>query len=246
MIIMPLKYLYVTDVGDTLQDISMKYIVVEDHIVPQLFTTAIEAYEFEHRAHLKGKGAINLETFGLLWGYSIPQKGENPARIVSTMATVETSALRHQDWVRPDLNSIIAKKEFFTKYWPNIELVGTFHSHPYADLDTVNEIKGWRASDGDKDFWPWFHEYVSPEQPLLAHIIVTITKLERKGWAYPDRLRGNERKMGYVLSADNRKLWLRSYGSQIGVDDNGDETFLFKDDLQIEIPSLQNRFWENF
>ena len=56
MIIMPFEYLYVTDIGDTLQDISMKYIVVEDHVVPQLFTTAIEAYEFEHRAHLKGKG----------------------------------------------------------------------------------------------------------------------------------------------------------------------------------------------
>lgn len=221
-----------------------KNLVIEDHVVPQLFTTAIEAYEFEHKAHQNGKSYTNLETFGLLWGYSIPQKGNLPARIVATMATVETSALRHQDWVEPDLNSIITKKQFFERYWPNIELVGTFHSHPYDNLTEVNDLKGWRASDGDKKFWPWFHEYVSPEQPLLAHLIITITKLEKKGWAYPDRLKGKEECKGYVLSADDRKLWLRSYSSETCLDEtDGEPTFEFADDLLLEIPALQNRFW---
>ncbi len=223
-----------------------KNLLIEDHVVPQLFTTAIEAYEFEHKAHEKGKSYKNLETFGLLWGYSIPQKGHLPARIVATMATVETSALRHQDWVKPDLNSIVAKKEFFERYWPNIELVGTFHSHPYGSLTEVNsaEGKGWRASEGDKGFFPWFHEFVSPEQPLLAHLIVTIARLERRGWAYPDRLKGNEMDKGYVLSADERKLWLRSYASErSSTNDDNDLTFEFSDDLQLEIPALQNRFW---
>lgn len=220
-----------------------KNIVIEDHVVPQLFTTAIEAYEFEHRAHAKGKSYTNLETFGLLWGYSIPQKGNLPARIVATMATVETSALRHQDWVQPDLNSIIAKKVFFEKYWPNIELVGTFHSHPYESLTQVNECKGWRASEGDKKFWPWFHKIVSPEQPLLAHLVIAITKLEKQGWAYPDRLKGSEQNMGYVLSADNRKLWLRAYSSEAYLDDDEELSVEFADDLTLEIPALQNRFW---
>ncbi|WP_264403243.1 hypothetical protein [Vibrio owensii] len=220
-----------------------KNIVIEDHVVPQLFTTAIEAYEFEHKAHKNGKSHKNLETFGLLWGYSIPQKGNLPPRVVATMATVETSALRHQDWVQPDLNSIIAKKRFFEKYWPNIELVGTFHSHPYANLTEVNAVKGWRASPGDEGFWPWFHEFVSPEQPLLAHLIVTITKLEKKGWAYPDRLKGKEELKGYVLSAEDRKLWLRSYATELHMSDNDEENFEYADDLQLDIPSLQNRFW---
>ena len=51
-------------------------LIIEDHVVPQLFTTAIEAYEFEHKTHKKGKSNSKLETFGLLWGYSIPQKGD--------------------------------------------------------------------------------------------------------------------------------------------------------------------------
>ena len=225
-------------------DIKMtKNLVIEDHVVPQLFTTAIEAYEFEHKAHKNGKAYKNLETFGLLWGYSIPQKGELPARVVATMATVETSALRHQDWVRPDLNSITTKKQFFEKYWPHIELVGTFHSHPYESLTTVNDIKGWRASEGDKSFWPWFHEYVSPEQPLLAHLIITISKLEKKGWAYPDRLKGREENKGYVLSAEDRKLWLRSYSTEAHSSEEDELIVEFADDLQLEIPALQNRFW---
>ena len=44
--------------------------------------------EFEHKTHKKGKSNSKLETFGLLWGYSIPQKGDLPSRIVSTLATV--------------------------------------------------------------------------------------------------------------------------------------------------------------
>ncbi|MBE1275006.1 hypothetical protein [Enterovibrio baiacu] len=214
---------------------------IEDHIVPQLFTTAIEAYEFDHRAHKKGKANSQLETFGLLWGYTIPAKGEQPARVIATMATVETSALRHQDWVEPQFNSIIAKKAFFAKYWPNIELVGTFHSHPYQDLSEVNDVKGWRASKGDNSdeiFWPYLHSIIAPEQPLLSHLVITITKLEKKGWAYPDRLKGREELKGYVLSAENRKLWLRTYASKMEND-----CATFSDDMNLEIPSLQNRFW---
>ncbi|MGL6378504.1 hypothetical protein ACSZNJ_07350 [Aeromonas hydrophila] len=82
---------------------------IEDHVVPQLFTSAIEAYEFEHRAHKNGKAYSELETFGLLWGYSIPKKDDLPAKIISTMSTIETSATRHNEWVKPDIESILAK-----------------------------------------------------------------------------------------------------------------------------------------
>jgi hypothetical protein len=226
----------------------MNKIYIEDHVVPQLFTTAIEAYEFMHKNHKKGKGYDKLETFGLLWGYVIAAKGEQPAKVVATMATVETSALRHSDWVTPDFASILAKKEFFGKYWPNVELVGTFHSHPYEDLDDINSVKGWRASSfdsdsdyGDTDFWPHFHKVISPEQPLLAHMIVGITKLNKKGWAYPSRLKGSEENKGYVLSADNRKLWLRGY-STVMVEDIEDDFYEFSDDIELDIPALEARF----
>jgi hypothetical protein len=123
----------------------MGYVFVEDHVVPQIFTSAIEAYEFLHN-NLKGKGANRLETFGLLWGYSVQAKGNQPDKIIVTMATIETSATRHSDWVKPDFESLLMKKEFLESYWPDVELVGTFHSHPYSNLRAVRAVSGWQAS----------------------------------------------------------------------------------------------------
>jgi hypothetical protein len=186
-----------------------------------------------------------------LWGYSVAAKGDQPAKVIATMATVETSALRHNEWVTPNFESLKAKKEFFGKYWPNIELVGTFHSHPYENLSEMNAIKGWRASEErnnngelepcDLTFWPYFHNEISPEQPLLAHLVIGITKLNKKGWAYPDRLKGSEADKGYVLSADDRKLWLRCYSTtMIEIDDIVYSEF--NDDNVLDIPALETRF----
>lgn len=215
---------------------------VEDNVIPQLFTTAIEAYAFEHQSNSKGKAYDQLETFGLLWGYSIPQRDEIKPKIIVTMSTVETSALRHQDWVRPNFDSILEKKTFFQKYWPNIELIGSFHSHPYEDLDTVMNGQRWRASDGDKDFYQYFHEVASPEQENLLHLIVTITNLKKKGWAYPDRLSGSESSKGFVLSADIRKIWLRAYSSAKTIDEEEQINYQFCDNVYLDIPALQRRF----
>jgi hypothetical protein len=219
----------------------MSYIFVEDQVIPQIFTSAIEAYEFLHR-NPRGRGANRIETFGLLWGYSIKAKGEQPAKIIVTMTTVETSAIRHQNWVQPDFDSLRMKKEFLESYWPNIELVGTFHSHPYNNLTEVNGVQGWRASqgDGDVEFFPHFHQEIAPSQENLAHLIVAITHLGRDRNSPPHRLDRDEYTKGYVLSAQNRRIWLRVYGTTCI-----DEQYLFTDDSYLEIPSLQPRFTNN-
>lgn len=234
-------------------------IIVEDHVLPQLLTSAIEAYEVSHRMHARGRSNKKLETFGLLWGYALPMRSGLPARLVAVVATVETSALRHTDWVRPDFESIAMKRDFFGEYWPQLELIGTFHSHPYEDLTEVNAYKGWRASEGDKGFWPAFHKFVCPDMEELAHLVIAITALGRKGTAEPVRLAGSEYTSGYAISAEKRKLWVKGYTSflQDGIDEDApfDEEFLagkvetersyhlFQDeDVLLEIPSLEARF----
>ena len=207
-------------------------IFVENHVVPQLFTAAIEAYEFLHQSKKK------VETFGLLWGYSIHAKGNQPAKIVATMATVETSATRHTDWVAPNFDSVRMKKEFFEAYYPNIELIGSFHSHPYDTLEEVKRLKGWRASTGtnaDETFFPSFHEKIAPHQENLAHIIVTITQLGKLASTSPSRLEGSEWDKGYIIPAERRKLWLRAYGSEF---DSYEGDYIFTEDVTFEIPSF--------
>lgn len=216
--------------------------IVEDHVVPQLLTSAIEAYEFEHRAFEKGGAKTEIETYGLLWGYSLPARNGQEARIVATIATTETSALRHEDWVMPNFDSIKTKRDFFSQYWPHLELVGTFHSHPYPDRSTVADLKGWRASPGDLEHWPQVHEELRPDLPEMMHLIITITALQKKGTAWPTRLLGNEQATGYVLSSDWRKIWIKGYCTLRDEDEAGTYSYESKTDVNLDIPSLTHRF----
>jgi hypothetical protein len=216
-------------------------VFVEDNVVPCLFTSAIEAYEINHKSP-RGRGRNKLEAFGLLWGYALPSRGDLPDRFVVVMATIETSAVRHSDWVLPQPESIEAKRDFIRDYWPHLELIGTFHTHPYESLSEVKSIMGWRASeDGDKLFWPLFHKNFSSEMPALAHLIVTICNLERKGTAWPQRLDGGESDTGYVLSAGNRKIWIKGYATTVNNNEDG-AIFEVDDDIVLDVPGLQNRF----
>jgi len=77
-------------------------ISVEDHVVLQLLSSAIEASELSRRAPALARSNKRIMTFGLLWGDA------SPARLV---ATVNTSALRYTDRVRPDFDFIAMKRE---------------------------------------------------------------------------------------------------------------------------------------
>ena len=216
-------------------------IIIEDHVVPQLLTSAIEAYEVEQRTNAKGPSKTKLETFGLLWGYALPARENSvPPRLVAVSATVEISALRHTDRVRPSAKSILSKRDFFAEYWPQLELIGTFHSHPYGSLGEANEVRGWQASEGDMEFWPHLHDSVCPEMDQMAHLTITITGLSRRGNAIPDRLAGSEYNAGYVFNADTRKFWIKGHTSE-RMEDHSLEVFT-DHEILLEIPSLSQRF----
>lgn len=213
------------------------HITVDDHVVPQLITSALEAYEIGRRFNGRKKSEDKLETFGLLWGYTLAERDNRPARIVVTTATVETSATPTKSSVEPQLDSIAMKKEIINRYWPHLELVGTFHSHPYDTLEDVRSVRGWQASteNGDTDFWPWLHEKVCPENPYLAHLIVTVTQLQRKGWAWPGAIENNS---GFELSLEKRKIWITSYSTECFSDDAKDEVLVEEYDMSSDLPVL--------
>ena len=269
-------------------------IIIEDHVVPQLLTSAIEAYTIGDTTSQRGKTENKLETFGLLWGYTLPEREGFPPRIVAVLATVETSAYRHNGWVKPSLESLGAKREFFETYWPNLELIGTFHSHPYESLKDIEENKGWQGSgkndnSGDYEYWPHMHEEICSDIDHLAHLIISVVDLKRKSTRMPDRLPGREDKSGYTFGAGSYRLWVRGYatykeeianyihehdkvwcavnegfedhlinlGYQVAVegspmDSKGNPyryiealeevNYLVDDDIELQIPSLQQRF----
>ena len=218
------------------------HITVEDNAVPQLITSALEAYEIGHKTSRKSE--TQLETFGLLWGYIIPERGPRPARIIVTTATVETSALATKDSVSPDFGSLSMKTEFITRYWPHLEVVGTFHSHPYASLEDVRKIKGWQAStpettedgSGDTIFWPHLHEKLFQHNPYMAHLIITVTALKKNGWALPNQI---EDRSGFELSLGKRKIWITSYASVATQDENS--AVMMDSQPILDMPAMTHR-----
>lgn len=213
-------------------------ITIEDHVIPQLLTSALEAYDIQHP--MGRKKLDRLETFGLLWGYVIPEREDRSPRVISSLATVETSALRKNDSVQPDLDSLNLKIEFVRKYWPHLEVVGTFHSHPYSSLKETREIRGWEGSDGDFEFWPSIHESLFPATPFLAHLIVTVAKMDKRGWALPKEIADNS---GLEMSMDNRKIWITSYGTEIieDVDTLNKKSVVMDRFPNLDVPALTNR-----
>jgi hypothetical protein len=133
------------------------------------------------------------------------------------------------------------KRDFFGRYWPHIEIVGTFHSHPYESLQEVRELRGWQSSPEDTDFWPKLHKELCVDAPYLAHLIVTITALQRASWAYPKRI---ENGSGFELGSDRRKLWVMSYGTA-RVEEDDETEYSMIAPTHLDIPALENRFWEN-
>ncbi|WP_426944372.1 hypothetical protein ACP4J5_23365 [Pseudomonas oryzihabitans] len=219
------------------------HIIVDDAVTPQLLTSAIEAYEFDRERSSRKKDAPGqIETFGLLWGYCVPAFDERPARIVCTTATVEVSADRRKGSVAPNLESVAAKRDIFRRYWPQLDLVGSFHSHPYANLEEVRGIKGWQASETDQGFWPYFHEELMPELPLMAHLIVTICARQRTtAFEGPQRLGGREEASGYHLASARRHFWLKGYVSFPGEEGDIDVS----EEVALDVTSFGSGF-KNF
>lgn len=223
-------------------------LIVQDSVLPQLITAAIEAYEFKHH----GRGKAMLETIGLLWGYVLRFDEERqPRQIVATIATVETSAVRHQNWAMPNYKSIKSKRKFFQEHWPEVELIGTFHTHPYFNLSETKINKGWEASDGnddgepgDRQFWPQFHRDICPDMPCLMHLVIAITKLEKAGWAAPRRMKGKHHDYAYVFSSSDKKMWINSYATNLSPrkDTSDDNEYVVDDNANLFVPSLVERF----
>jgi hypothetical protein len=221
-------------------------ITIEDQVLPQLLTSALEAYDILHPNGKKKED--QLETFGLLWGYILMERPERDPRIVITAATIETSALRKGGGVTPSLDSLRMKADLVGRYWPHLEVVGTFHSHPYETRQEVIDCKGWQAStpetlgrknEGDTIFWPYIHDQLFSYTPYLGHIIITVTSLLRSGWALPKQIEGDA---GMEWSMGNRKLWIMGYATNL--DPVSNESEMMNALPLLDVPALGNRIIE--
>lgn len=158
------------------------YIVsIADQAFFTITTSALEAYKVSHPEY-KGKEHVPIETYGNLWGYqSQTKRDEQVLRVI--LADVDTSATRTPNSVRPQQESFSLKEEFVDSYYPELEYLGDFHSHPYDfENDKVDNVlqlerrKLYHFSSGDFNHV----RYLQEKRRYRLGIVTTIYEMPKQ------------------------------------------------------------------
>ena len=137
---------------------------VSDSSLMHLLLAGLEAYKMRVRHGTEANRELPLETGGLLWGY-IKDGESDMDHITVEHVSVDTAAKKKTDSVALSRHSTAVKRQLVEDRWPNLSLIGDFHTHPYPNLADVTNIKGWEASrediafyedcDAEPDSWVW-------------------------------------------------------------------------------------------
>lgn len=141
---------------------------ISEHAFFTMATAALEAFKVDHtKINFSDSDAgqeleIKLETFGNLWGHTtISEKGSTIYYVSS--ADVSTSATREREHVLPRDEAYELKKDFVDYFFPELDFLGDYHSHPY---DGENDVKTELELERNKlyQFSPGDFEAVRLEQ----------------------------------------------------------------------------------
>jgi hypothetical protein len=104
-----------------------------------------------------GKGARYTEVFGLCFGSVRRRAGRsvtkdvfvNVARVATQMRARATA-----NAVEPNSKSLRAQLHVGDQFFPHLEVVGDYHTHPYKTLTQLKAASGWEYSSADEDSLP--------------------------------------------------------------------------------------------
>ncbi|MDE0660082.1 MAG: hypothetical protein OXI79_10585 [Gammaproteobacteria bacterium] len=137
---------------------------VSDSSLMHLLLAGLEAYKMRVRRGSDANRKLPLETGGLLWGFIKDGVG-GMDHVTVEHISVDTAANRQTDSVALCKHSTVVKRRIIEDRWPNLSLIGDFHTHPYKSLAEVKHEKGWEPSacdiafyekcDEERDSWVW-------------------------------------------------------------------------------------------
>ena len=89
---------------------------------------ALEAYTINQ----DDKKTDPVETYALVWGN---ESSMVDGRILYTVqkVSVDTSTVRKNDSCEPQQDSLALKNDFIASFFPDLEFLGDFHTHPYTN-----------------------------------------------------------------------------------------------------------------
>jgi len=159
----------------------------------QLHLAALEAF----RQIRRGK-RTRLETLGLLWGKRATDRNEY--RYVVEHVTVDTFAKRQKNMVSPSPDDAELKDEIISSFWPELELLGEFHTHPYATTGQVERARGYEFSREDRAALKReMHERDVYYDSFRVGLVMAIAELKRSGWQEPKKFNTNNATWKWTL-----------------------------------------------
>lgn len=132
-----------------------------------------------------GQGFKYTEVFGLCFGsvrrstsrHESHELQVNIARIATQLRAKATASD-----VMPNSKSLATHLDIATKFFPYLEVVGDYHSHPYKNLKTLLEVRGWEHSQADEDsLEPFIDEVMSQHNRPLISLVVAVAEGGKAG-----------------------------------------------------------------
>lgn len=198
-----------------------------------IVTSALEAYSVCHQDSTEDEH-VPVETYGNLWGYQASTKRKESVLHV-VLADSDVSAKRESDSVSPAEDAFCLKRDFADSFFPELEYLGDFHSHPYVESEVETDLALQRNS---------FHEQSSEDQRLAKYqlglgkpyrIQLIATVFER-----PKPVNRTSGHLGDDLSCirfqyDKRTIWIKAYAYRINEKD-GTSRKVNKDNIALICP----------
>jgi hypothetical protein len=180
---------------------------LDDHAIEDIVLVALEAY-----AVPKGRGLKYTETYGICFGSTKSTEEKRQAHGKHTVHHIHISSVHIQlraegysNKITYDLRSLDTQMEVARHLFPQLDIVGDFHTHPYRDADELKQAKGWHFSRDDETNIP---EWASPLRQRgyrpMTSLIVAVAKggkrVSRPSRVKPNVIRFSVGKYQFYLS----------------------------------------------
>lgn len=179
---------------------------LDDRAIEDIVLVALEAYAVPR------KGVKFTETYGICFGSIKPMEEKRKAHGRHTKRYINVSSVHIQlraegysNKVTYDLRSLETQMTVATHFFPQLDIVGDFHTHPYKTAAKLKAVNGWSYSASDEAS---IAEWVAPVRKMGFHpgisLIVGIAagtkRISRPGMLKPNVARFSIDKYHFYLA----------------------------------------------
>jgi hypothetical protein len=134
-------------------------VTLDQRAIEDILLAAAESYAVK----AGGPGRKYTEIYGLCFGTrkeTPPNGSPEFGRILNvTRIITQMRARAGASEVTPNDHSAKVHRQVAERFFPNLELLGDYHTHPFPDLTALKERRGWSYSPSDQtSIVPWLEE----------------------------------------------------------------------------------------